>query len=366
MANEILASPVSAFLLGRQNAQQNQLAQTQIQQAQQTQQRDAQFRQALPAYLTGGTNALAALYAADPERAMQAQTFANQQNQIQQAQVIEKAKRAHAQATGVMNSASPAKYMQVLLPDIAKQWAAHNGKSVEELTDEDAKSLAGEVAIQAGAAAGIEPKPSEPFTLSEGQVRFDAKGKPLATVAKAPPAPTAEDVDRPFKRANVLRDEFNAANKDFGAVQSQYQNIVATSANPSAAGDISLIFSFMKMLDPASTVREGEFATAQNSGSAFSKVGAMYNKVLNGERLTANQRADFVGQASSLFSTRQKQSTKVRERYTKLAKRASVDPLDVVGEEQAGNKAPPAGVRKSVGGKNYVQVDGQWYEDDGQ
>ena len=36
---------------------------------------------------------------------------------------------------------------------------------------------------------------------------------------------------------------------------------------PDAAGDMALIFSYMKMLDPNSTVREGEYATAQDAGS---------------------------------------------------------------------------------------------------
>jgi len=201
VANEIsLASPVSAFLQGRQANQENQLAQMRIQQGQEAQQRDVQFRQALPAYLTGGTNALAALYAADPERAMQAQQFQMQQNQLQQAQIVEKAKRAHAQASGVLNSASPAKYMQVLLPDIAKQWAAHNGKSPDELTDEDAKALASEVAAQAGAAAGIDPKLEEKDLGDRIAVIDPLTGRTLREIPKA--ATPGEKLSAQTSRAN--------------------------------------------------------------------------------------------------------------------------------------------------------------------
>ena len=172
---------MSAYLQGQQAAQGqresqqiNQLRQMHLQQGQAAQARDTQFREALPAYLTGGTNALAELYTADPERAMQAQQFQTQQNQIQQAQQVAKAKQAHAQAQGVLNSASPARYMRILIPQVAQQWAEHSGKSAEEMTDEEARQLANEVSAIAGAQAGIEPKAQEQFTLGEGQTRFDA------------------------------------------------------------------------------------------------------------------------------------------------------------------------------------------------
>jgi len=58
----------------------------------------------------------------------------------------------------------------------------------------------------------------------------------------------------------------------------------------------------MKMLDPGSTVREGEFATAQNAGGVSDTIAARYNQVLNGERLTEAQRADFLSQAAQQYS----------------------------------------------------------------
>jgi hypothetical protein len=89
--------------------------------------------------------------------------------------------------------------------------------------------------------------------------------------------------------------------KDFITRRSGYQTILNAANDPSAAGDLSLIFAYMKTLDPNSVVREGEFATAQNAGSAFNRVGALYNKVVNGQRLTEAQRSDFVGQARKIY-----------------------------------------------------------------
>lgn len=170
MANRLLESnPVGAYLQGQQFAQsqqeaqqQNQLRAMQMQQVQQAQERDAQFRQALPAYLQGGTNGLAALYQADPERAMQAQQFQVQQNQLARAQQTEKAKQALAQAQGVLNSEAPATYLRLLIPNVAQQWSEHSGKSAEEMTDEEALQLATQVSTLASSQAGILPEFTAP------------------------------------------------------------------------------------------------------------------------------------------------------------------------------------------------------------
>jgi hypothetical protein len=170
VANELVApNVVGSFLQGRQYAQQqreaeqaNQLRAMQIQQAQEAQARDAQFREALPAYLQGGTNGLAALYTADPERAMQAQSFMTQQNQLARSQAVEQAKQAYAQAQGVLNSEAPATYMRLLIPKVAEQWSQHSGKSADEMTDEEALALAQQVSTLAGSQAGITPEYTAP------------------------------------------------------------------------------------------------------------------------------------------------------------------------------------------------------------
>ncbi len=68
----------------------------------------------------------------------------------------------------------------------------------------------------------------------------------------------------------------------------------------SAAGDITRVFSFMKLNDPNSTVREGEYATAQNAAGVPERIRAAYNKSLSGEVLTPQQRKDFETAAENL------------------------------------------------------------------
>lgn len=170
MANEfVLASPVSSYLQGRQASQQNQLGQLQLQsgqrqlmQAQGQAERDEQFRNELATYLQGGSDNLAALYAADPERAMQVQAFQSQRQQAERQQKVEAAKQVYASASAVIESAAPAARARVLHPDAIAQWAQANGKDPEEMTDEEAVEIATQVREQAGAVAGILPKYTNP------------------------------------------------------------------------------------------------------------------------------------------------------------------------------------------------------------
>ena len=52
---------------------------------------------------------------------------------------------------------------------------------------------------------------------------------------------------------------------------------------------------------PNSVVRESEYATAENTGSVPQKVWARYNKMLEGERLAPEQRANFLRTSKNLF-----------------------------------------------------------------
>lgn len=130
-----------------------------------------------------------------------------------------------------------------------------------------------------------------------------------------------------------LRSDFegNQTVKDFGKVADAYGRVAAAAGTPSAAGDLSLIFSFMKMLDPGSTVREGEFANAQNAAGVSGKIRAAYNNAVSGERLTPEQRQDFLAQAENLYRAQYMRAENVADTYAGYAEAAQVDPSQVVG-----------------------------------
>lgn len=129
-----------------------------------------------------------------------------------------------------------------------------------------------------------------------------------------------EERNRGFQIEQDLRNEFNTKTKDFLPVDAAFKKIQNAAKNPSAAGDMSLIYAYMKIVDPGSTVREGEFANAQNAASIPDRIRNLYNKAANGERLNDNQRNDFVNQAGELYNAQVAQVEEVANQYERLAK----------------------------------------------
>lgn len=115
-----------------------------------------------------------------------------------------------------------------------------------------------------------------------------------------------------------LRKEYIDNTKDFSATRDAYGKVI--SAGDDAAGDLSLIFSYMKMLDPGSVVREGEFATAQNAAGVPDRVANTYNRIISGERLSPAQRKMFSGQAEKLYDVSAKREQEVRTGLSRIGK----------------------------------------------
>lgn len=164
-----------------------------------------------------------------------------------------------------------------------------------------------------------------------------------------------------FDQEKTLRGEFTKGAGDFVKVRDAYNRIVASVKNPSAAGDLSLIFNYMKVLDPGSTVREGEFATAQNSAGVPDIVRARANSLLSGERLSDVQRNDFANRAKMLYTAGENQYKTHEARYRSLAKMYKLDPDKVAygmgAVPDTSEELPPKGVLKE--GVNTTFTNGQ-------
>lgn len=139
-----------------------------------------------------------------------------------------------------------------------------------------------------------------------------------------------KESERQIKAEKQLRDEFDKKSSDFTKLRDSYVRVQESAADPSAAGDLAIIFNYMKILDPGSVVRESEFATAQNAAGVPERVRAFYNNVIRGERLSPITRADFVNRAGRLYSGQARTQQRLIDRYSKLAQRKGVDPEDVV------------------------------------
>lgn len=158
-----------------------------------------------------------------------------------------------------------------------------------------------------------------------------------------------------------LSDDFENATKNYKTVVDAYNKINASAADPSAAGDLSLIFAYMKLLDPTSVVREGEFATAQNAGSVPQTIQAAYNKAISGERLAPALRQDFISRAGSLYQTDTKQYEQTKQQFTDRANAYGIPP-DLVVRNLTSSETGSTGSYTTPDGQTYEQgADGLYY-----
>lgn len=167
------------------------------------------------------------------------------------------------------------------------------------------------------------------------------KPKPVGAGGPAKPALSPKDI---LQFEDKIRDNFERAYKPIADQEFAFQRLNASQNN--AAGDLALIFNYMKLLDPGSAVKETEFANAQNAAGVEERVRNIYNKVKSGEFLSDNQRKEFRGQAAELFKPYKEKGDKLRARYTNEAKRIGLEPSAIflsAPEEERPQAAPQPG-----------------------
>ena len=181
----------------------------------------------------------------------------------------------------------------------ADVWAQKNAGQPERQTTTINNRL---VDTQTGQVIGDYSTPASPENAGTGGFDFDIESK--------------------------LRKEYQSGQgfKDFTAQERSYQRVLDSASDPSPAGDLALIFNYMKILDPGSVVRESEFATAAASGSLGERWIAIGQKLLNGERLSPAMRRDFVNRAGELFQGSSELFGRLNNRYNDLSGQYGIDP----------------------------------------
>tara|TARA_Y100000310_G_scaffold339970_1_gene434312 strand:+ start:518 stop:1654 length:1137 start_codon:yes stop_codon:yes gene_type:complete len=135
-----------------------------------------------------------------------------------------------------------------------------------------------------------------------------------------------------------LRKEFTKQSKDFVQIRDSFGRITTAAKDPSPAGDLALMFNFMKMLDPASVVRESEFAQVAATGSFGQQLEGAAIKFLRGERLADDVRKDFVDRAKLLFEKQKTFQLELEKGFRGIAKRINIDPKNIIINFVGGNE----------------------------
>ena len=159
--------------------------------------------------------------------------------------------------------------------------------------------------------------------------------------------------DPTFGREKDLRAEFESSPivKNYQVVRDNYERIRQGASLTTGAGDIAVIFGYMKMLDPTSVVRENEQATAANAGGVPAQIRNLYNRVTTGEMLPPESKAEILQAADQVYSEQAKNLEDYAKRYSGIATQYQLDPSRVV--QQPEKYAPLSlgvGQSKDAGG----------------
>lgn len=172
--------------------------------------------------------------------------------------------------------------------------------------------------------------PRDPYEADK-----EARAREAAAIAEQQAGISAREEQRKvgqqnFERVGQLRKEFLGLPevRDFRNVLNSTQQIMSLAKGEGTAmGDLGAIFSYMKTLDPGSTVREGEAASAQNAAGIPDRLRNIYNNLLSGERLTPEQRADMANTAITLYKARAANYNDLANTYSGLLSAEGADPV---------------------------------------
>lgn len=134
---------------------------------------------------------------------------------------------------------------------------------------------------------------------------------------------------------NNIGKRFTEESKPFQTMSDSMNRLVTGAMSNNAAGDMAMVYSYMKLLDPTSVVRESEYATAENARGVPDTVRNLYNKILEGTRLTPEQKTNFVNLGRQLWDGQSQMQDTRTGYFTNLAKGSGISP-DLIVQDFSG------------------------------
>jgi len=165
--------------------------------------------------------------------------------------------------------------------------------------------------------------------------RKDANKAVKVTVDRTDPTAVAM---AGLKLQSDIRQDFKGPKDTATAYQTMYN----AATNPSQKGDTTMLYTFFKVLDPQSTVREGEIEMIKQSRSIPEKFKGMAIKLAKGETLLESERSDLLNQAYQYVANQQRGVTETIDMYKDYAKSFGLDPNKAVPNPFADIKKPPS------------------------
>ena len=258
----------------------------------------------------------------------------------------------------------------------AAQFMAKNGEYekaqnyLQSLEPKERTLKEGEVVFRGNTPILTVPKapkpidPNQPFYIdADGKMKPNEEYQAFALRKASNSAPQMSvdlrDPTAVAKAGMSLQNDYRAATKASYARAQAYEAMTEAAKNPSAKGDLTMVYSFVKALDPESVVREGEISLLNANRSVPDSIKGYAQRLYKGESLLPKEREDLINQARTLTTTDYKRSRNDIKAYRENATRLGLDPELYTPDPYATFKPKEAEktvVRTGVmGGKKVVQ-----------
>lgn len=233
--------------------------------------------------------------------------------------------------SGLAGGVPPDKLKQTVMPLI------QSVLPIAQRTGRDPNALVAQVDAQLAtpspvARAAVEGRAAGVKTIEQERA---IQQQPEATRVEISPWKTPKEK---IENEDKLRNNFEQQSKNFVVVRDFYDRM--KTAPETGAGDLSLVFSYMKILDPASTVREGEQASAANAAGVPSSIAGTYNRLIGGGRLDSTARKQLREAADQAWGSALQRQSQITTQFTNIAKRNRLDPRNVIIDYTAGSEGP--------------------------
>lgn len=205
------------------------------------------------------------------------------------------------------------------------------------LPDTEAYTLGeGQVRIKGGkeVARGPEKRVDQPSAVREYEFArtqgFGGSFQDWVMSQKRAGAPSVavnmSDPTAVARAALSFQKDYRDATKAPFARATAYNSMVEASRNPSAKGDLTMVYSFVKALDPESVVREGEIDLVNANRNIPDRVKGYAQRLATGQSLLPNERQDLLEQARNLSFTDYSRSRNDIKAFRDNAARLGLDP----------------------------------------
>jgi hypothetical protein len=145
------------------------------------------------------------------------------------------------------------------------------------------------------------------------------------TVTKMEALFSYKDIRDAYSKDQDFKD-FKALQTNFDKVNTSYEQ--AYNLDSPKVADLSMIFAYMKMLDPRSVVREGEQQQARGTGGMFDYLANTYNSLLGEGSLTDLQRKSFRDAAFAYYTKNATLLSELNDRITNEAGNKNIQGVD--------------------------------------